>query len=178
MGHGDGTVSSELLSINEKIDYSMASGFALMPISYASDLYAIGDSQTAGSNAATGVYYTDGAGKLLPQYRWPNIVARFSGRSMNVVNFAIGGQRLGWNPSGNANWSIFNQMGNLGPYNGGNEQPYTLCVMGGWNSVNPYSTTEEFYKIVCKSHEANIARLLIDHWGGITHLGWADPSIS
>lgn len=169
-------VESELRKIKKEIRY-LPHALSLTPRTIDSSLYAFGDSQTHGSNAATGVYYTDGAGRLLPQYRWPNIVADLNDNAMLVSNFAIGGQRLGWNASNGAQWSIFNQMGNLGPYSGGAVTPYTIAVMGGWNSVNPYSTTEEFYKIVRRSHEANIARLLVDHWGGISHLGWADPTL-
>ncbi|MDD2728161.1 SGNH/GDSL hydrolase family protein [Malikia sp.] len=168
-------VQEKLREICDLITYTPAANIALIPRTISSALYSIGDSQTRGSNAATGVYYTDGVGRLLPQYRWPHIVADLLDNAMTVSNFAIGGQRLGWNASGGAQWSIFNQMGNLGPYAGAAEAPYVICVMGGWNSVNPYSTTEEFYKIVRRSHEANIARLLVDHWGGISHLGWADP---
>lgn len=155
--------------------YSLPAHRALIPRTSASDLYAFGDSQTAGSNAATGVYYTDGAGVLLPKFKWPNILASMYDNSMQPYNFAVGGQRLGWN-TGGYEYSIFNQMGNLGPYSGGAETSYAVAVMAGWNSVNPSSTTEDFYRIVRRSHEANIARLLMDGWGAITHLGWADPN--
>lgn len=155
-------------------DKYRSENLALIPRTIASNLYAFGDSQTAGSNAATGVHYTDGLGKLLSQYRWPNIVADLNDNAMIVSNFAIGGQRLGWNALGSADWSIFNQMGGLGPNNGGQISPHVVVVMGGWNSVNNYSTTDAFFKHVKNAHEANIARLLIDHWGGIKSAGWAD----
>lgn len=156
--------------------FSVPSSLALSPRTSASDVYFFGDSHTAGSNAATGVYYTDGAGKLLPKFRWSRMFCANYGSSAVEKNMAVGGQRLGYK-SGGYEYSIFNQLGNLGPFQPGiDSAPYAVCVMGGWNSVNAYSTGIEFLKTVKRAHEANIARLLMDGWGAITHLGWADQN--
>ena len=147
----------------------------LSPRTSDSELHTFGDSQTAGSNAATGVYYTDGVGHLLPQYRWPNILAAAQGNNLTLYNHGIGGQRLGY--ANDAPWSMFNQMGKLPPYAGGFEAPKWIVIMGGWNSINTSSSDPLFFRMLRRQHESNIVRALGDHWGGVSPLGWADTTL-
>lgn len=75
-----GSFSSDLVNLEplgdstlEESAFSIPSSMASIPRTSASEAYFFGDSQTKGSNAAVGVYYTDGAGNLLQKFRWTNM---------------------------------------------------------------------------------------------------------
>lgn len=152
-GSGNITTKSDLL--DEKSSY-----VALIPRT--GNLWGYGDSQTAGNNSAY-------PGGMLPEaLRWPNVLATTQGRSLTVANMAVGAQRISWD--GEFYFSAFNQMG-YQPIN----WTGTSATMIGWNNNHP-APDDAYFERVYQGHRANIARQLIEGYGGISFLGWSDSS--
>jgi hypothetical protein len=129
-------------------------------------LWAFGDSQTLGINDAV-KWYTSG-GYLLPQYRWPNMLATNFDRSLSVSNMAVSGERI----SGMGR-SQYNMMGWLWT----NWNGVAVC-MNAWNNLDQNTTTEAFYTVLAGSHAACIGRLLIDDYAGVSYLGAGSRGLS
>jgi hypothetical protein len=136
-------------------------------ISKSGNLYTFGDSQTEHVNSS-GNWYTS-AGLLLPQFQWTNILSKANGNNLSVTNYGKGSTKMSWLPALPFTNSVFNMTGNLNfDWQG------TATVMGGWNNLDASTSPDNdtFFKILERAHIAMIYRLLVDDYGGITHLGW------
>ncbi len=139
-------------------------------------IYAFGDSQTYGSNHATSVDYTDGVDRLLPAYRWVNMLGARDQRSLTVTNYAVGSSKLSWNPSGSNYYEFFSQ------FNAWGQMSYdwegVVAMMCGWNNTSSSTTDDAFHAVMRRSYEALIARAIIDDYGGISINGWTREGTS
>lgn len=131
----------------------------------------IGDSQTAGGNTLT-TNYTDGAGSLLPAYRWTSHFATNGDRTLTISNLGIGGTRTGWLPT-DAN-SHFNKLGQV-PLLWTN----VMTMMNDYNNwyLERY-TTDEFYESCRRNEEAMIGRAFIHGFVGLSTTGMTDTATS
>lgn len=139
-------------------------------------LYAFGDSQTYGSNHATGVDYTDVGGRLLAAYRFVDMLGGRDQRSLTVNNFAIGGSKISWAPAGANDYEFFSQ------FNAWGRMAYdwegVVVMMCGWNNTGSTTTDDAFHAVMRRSYEALIARALLDDYGGISINGWTREGTS
>lgn len=131
-------------------------------------LTAIGDSNTYGSNNATGEDYAS-ATRLLAAYRWVDMLATRDQRALSIANIAIGGSRVSWKDSANFydQWSQFNAFGQV-DYN----WTGVLAMMPGWNNTSSSTTGDDFYAAMRRAFEALVGRALIDDYGAISINGW------
>lgn len=132
-------------------------------------IYAIGDSQTYGSNSATSVDYASG-GRLLAAYRWVDMLATRDQRDLTISNLAVGGSKISWDSASANSYGQFSQFNAWGQID--YDWEGVIVMMCGWNNTSNTSTSDDFHTVMRRAYEAIIARALIDDYGGISINGW------
>lgn len=127
-------------------------------------LYALGDSQTYGTNTSGGSYTT--SSRINEQYRWPNIVAGSFGKSLTVTNLGAPARRLS-DDAGGTDTTIWNSWGSV-PYN----WTGVVAMMLGYNNSDANTITPAFFANIERAYRCYIARALVDDYAGIGTSGW------
>lgn len=136
--------------------------------------YFFGDSQLQGANLSGNTIYTSGQ-MLKAQYRPTTLISSMDNRSLIINDFTLGSTRISWFNADPYRKSIFNATGLLDTMWTG-----VAVVMPAWNNlgVDVYSTDTTFWPILQRAHEAMIARLIVDNWGGIGVTGLSSANIA
>lgn len=140
----------------------------------------VGDSQIYGTNAATRPYIS--GGRIKEGYRIPQIIAKTAGIS-TVNNWGVPSSRISWNTSNaSSKQSSFNvlgsQIGNPPDPGGGAATPPNALTgvwasMATWNNLGQgMAVNDRTREVLMNARMAEISRVMIDYWGGVTHLGW------
>lgn len=134
-------------------------------------LYALGDSQTYGTNASGNDYATDG--RLNEEFRWANLVAAENGRSLTVENLGSPAEKMSA-ILGEASRSIWHSWGAVPA-----DWTGVVAMLLGYNNMDANTTTAAYYQCIQASFRAFIARALVDGYAGIgtTGLGSAGATI-
>jgi hypothetical protein len=128
------------------------------------DLYALGDSQTWGTNSS-GAPYT-ATGRLTEANRWPNMVATDFGRTLTVTNLGRPAQKIS-DAGGGTSETIWNAWGNVPADWSG-----VVAMMLGYNNSDADTLAPKFFARLQSAFEAFIARGLIEDFGGVGTSGW------
>lgn len=134
----------------------------------ATTLYVFGDSQSYGVNAAT-TNYTSG-GNLLEQYRPFALVATNGSRSMPLLNYAIGGSRIGNVPNSATFSDRANPFNRIGRWLNSTWSGVATLMIGYNDFLYVDPDFDLFYG---RAQDATIARLFLTGYvnDGVTHEG-------
>jgi hypothetical protein len=144
--------------------------------------WAFGDSQTVGQmGSVLSTNWTDSAGRILPQYRYPNIIADKFG--LNLTNGAYSGSGMRWTPAfdyGRA--GPFTQMGYYLPL----DWKGLVSVMVGYNDSGAEYASNGWNRHFLNGAMAMYGRALINDYvangtngSGVKYVGWnpGGPSV-
>lgn len=130
-----------------------------------SDFNAFGDSITSGANAISTNYTFGVGGPILPQYRWPYLIANSFGRTLNLTYNSLGGTSHSFN-------SQSDQIGRRTPFNRfgtvmSNTWSGYVTLMIGYNDLPFMANNAPYDQYLQIAQSAFIARALIDGYAGV-----------
>jgi hypothetical protein len=127
-------------------------------------LYAIGDSQTYGTNSqavdSAGTPIT-AANRIFQPYRWVDILASSEGRTLVVNNIGRPGQKIS-DQGGFAEQTVWHGFG-LVP----TQWTGVLTMMLGYNNLGATPMAGNFFQVMERASKAFVARAIIEDYAGI-----------